>query len=157
MTISYFNDDQWGLDVLNRGGFMRRLILFLLILSLLVACSNDQGSLTLPSPLSGETEAEGETLATSDAPRVEVTPTPPLPPTFTPGPMAHQGHLYLLPVSGADGTIQYVHIVRPGDTLAALGQLYGVSADAVAVVNDIRDPNHIEVGEALVIPIVFTP
>ena len=136
---------------------MRRTVFFLIVLFLLVACSNNQDSFTLPSSLSEGLGIEGEATAPPESPRVEVTPTPPLPPTFTPGPMAHQGHLYLLPVSGADGTVKYVHIVRPGDTLTALSQFYGVSADEVVRVNHIQDRNLIEVGEALVIPIVMAP
>ncbi|MBK8986022.1 MAG: LysM peptidoglycan-binding domain-containing protein [Chloroflexi bacterium] len=136
---------------------MRRLfILVLLMMLLLVSCRNVQDSLTLPSSLSGGSE-DSQTAVPSSAPRVAVTPTPPLPPTFTPEIMAHQGHLYLLPVSGADGTVTYVHVVRPGDTLAGLSRLYGVMAEDVVRVNDIEDQNLIKVGQALVIPITFTP
>ena len=136
---------------------MRRLILLLFILFMLAACSNNnQETFTLPSSLTGG-NAGGEGTPLPEVPRVEVTPTPPLPPTFTPEIMAHQGHLYLLPVSGADGSVQYVHIVRPGETLSALSKFYGVSVADVARVNHIADQNLIEVGAALVIPIDGSP
>ncbi|MCA9873635.1 MAG: LysM peptidoglycan-binding domain-containing protein [Ardenticatenaceae bacterium] len=137
---------------------MRRLVLILFVLLLLAACSNNnQDSFTLPTSLTNGLDLEGDATVPPAAPRVEVTPTPPLPPTFTPVPMVHQGHLYLLPVSGADGTVQYVHIVRPGDTLTGLSKFYGVSADEVARVNHIKNQNLIEVGEPLVIPITAVP
>lgn len=99
----------------------------------------------------GAVVVEGQ--PTSQPPRVEATPTPPLPPTFTPMAMAHQGHLYLLPVSGADGSIQYAHVVRAGDTLAGVCQMYGVSLQDVMLINDIEDANHIEVGDYIIIPV----
>ncbi len=131
---------------------MRRLWILLLFVVILAACSNNGGAGTLPSPLPDSSGTEGGVVATNE-PRVEITPTPPLPPTFTPNAMAHQGHLYLLPVSGADGVIQYVYVVRPGDTLTSLSKFFGVSADDVVRVNQIRDQNLIEVGQRLVIPV----
>lgn len=89
-------------------------------------------------------------------PQIEPTPTPPLPPTFTPSAMAHQGHLYLLPVSGADGSIQYGYKVRAGDSLTAICDMYKVSVQEVMLINDITDANHIEVGDLLIIPVEDT-
>lgn len=45
-----------------------------------------------------------------------------------------------------------VHIVQPGETLAAIAQLYGVSTDFLASENDIADPSSIYVGQMLTIP-----
>ncbi|MFO7681507.1 MAG: LysM domain-containing protein [Chloroflexota bacterium] len=134
---------------------MRKIvILSLVILSLLLAACSNIPSLPIPVDDNGNVVVDGTTSPTgNEPPRIEATPTPPLPPTFTPSAMAHQGHLYLLPVSGADGSIQYVHIVRAGDTLAALCQMYGVSLKDVMFINSIADANLIEVGDALVIPI----
>lgn len=132
---------------------MRRLILIPLILFLLTACANDGAGISLPVPDLGLVESSDEESPQPPAPIVQVTPTPPLPPTFTPDPMAHQGHLYLLPVSGADGRLQYVHVVRPGDTLSGLSKLYGVSQADLARVNDITDQNLIRVGMVLVVPL----
>ncbi len=131
---------------------MRNIIIisFLLLSVFLAACSNTP-SLSLPMGEDGAVVVEGQ--PTSQPPRVEATPTPPLPPTFTPMAMAHQGHLYLLPVSGADGSIQYAHVVRAGDTLAGVCQMYGVSLQDVMLINDIEDANHIEVGDYIIIPV----
>jgi murein DD-endopeptidase MepM/ murein hydrolase activator NlpD len=44
------------------------------------------------------------------------------------------------------------HIVRPGDTLAAIGRLYGVNWQILAKANQRVDPHRIEVGQAIWIP-----
>jgi murein DD-endopeptidase MepM/ murein hydrolase activator NlpD len=44
------------------------------------------------------------------------------------------------------------HLVRPGETLAAIGRLYGVDWQTLAKVNQLIDPHHIEVGQAIRIP-----
>jgi murein DD-endopeptidase MepM/ murein hydrolase activator NlpD len=44
------------------------------------------------------------------------------------------------------------HIVRPGETLAAIGRLYGITWESVAKVNQLADPHRLEVGQALWIP-----
>ena len=132
----------------------RLFLLFSLILLLLTACGNNGEAVSLPIPdlLSDSSPGESQPVPLPD-PVVQVTPTPPLPPTFTPDPMTHQGHLYLLPVSGANGRLQYIHIVRPGETLSSLSQLYGVNLADLSRVNKITDPNIIRVGTALVIPL----
>lgn len=47
---------------------------------------------------------------------------------------------------------QTYHIVRPGDTLYSIARLYGVSAEAIAAVNNIYNFNLIYVGQTLAIP-----
>ena len=134
---------------------MRKVIVvsFILIISiLLVACGGGDGA--VPVVIDNDIEmTENEAATFEEAPRVEFTPTPPLPPTFTPPAMAHQGHLYLLPVSGADGSIQYAYKVRSGDSLSAISDMYDVSVQDVMLVNNISDANHIEVGDLLIIPL----
>jgi murein DD-endopeptidase MepM/ murein hydrolase activator NlpD len=44
------------------------------------------------------------------------------------------------------------HVVRPGETLAAIGRLYGVTWQTLAQVNQLADPHRIEVGQAVWIP-----
>jgi murein DD-endopeptidase MepM/ murein hydrolase activator NlpD len=44
------------------------------------------------------------------------------------------------------------HVVRPGETLAAVGRLYGVTWQTLAQVNQLADPHRIEVGQAVWIP-----
>jgi N-acetylmuramoyl-L-alanine amidase len=45
-----------------------------------------------------------------------------------------------------------VHTVRSGDTLAGIAARYGTSADALATLNGIADPNVLSVGRALRVP-----
>lgn len=45
-----------------------------------------------------------------------------------------------------------VHVVRAGETLSGIASRYGVSATALARANGISNPNHIYVGQRLVIP-----
>jgi murein DD-endopeptidase MepM/ murein hydrolase activator NlpD len=44
------------------------------------------------------------------------------------------------------------HLVRPGETLAAIGRLYGLNWQTLAQVNQLGDPHRIEVGQAIWIP-----
>lgn len=45
-----------------------------------------------------------------------------------------------------------VHVVRAGETLSGIAARYGVSTQALARANGIANPNHIYVGQRLVIP-----
>lgn len=127
--------------------------LILIISILLVACGGGNGAIPVAIDNNDiEMTENSEADVFEGAPRIELTPTPPLPPTFTPPAMAHQGHLYLLPVSGADGSVQYAYKVRVGDNLSMISDMYDVSMQDVMLVNDISDANHIEVGDLLIIP-----
>lgn len=44
------------------------------------------------------------------------------------------------------------HTVRPGETLAAIGRLYGVTWQTLAQINRLTNPDHLEVGQSLTIP-----
>jgi LysM repeat protein len=44
------------------------------------------------------------------------------------------------------------YIVQPGDTLGIISRKYGVSAASIIAANNLIDANHIEVGQALVVP-----
>ena len=43
--------------------------------------------------------------------------------------------------------------VQSGDTLGAIAARFGVSVQAITEVNDITDPDHLEVGQVLIIPV----
>lgn len=45
-----------------------------------------------------------------------------------------------------------IHVIQRGQTLWSLGQLYRVSAQAIANVNGIEDPTNLVVGQSIVIP-----
>jgi murein DD-endopeptidase MepM/ murein hydrolase activator NlpD len=49
-------------------------------------------------------------------------------------------------------TVETPHLVRPGETLAAIGRLYGVNWQTLATLNHLADPHHLEVGQAIWIP-----
>jgi uncharacterized protein YkwD len=46
-----------------------------------------------------------------------------------------------------------VHVVRPGETLAGLSGLYGLTVDGILRVNAIADPDLIQVDQKLVVPL----
>ncbi len=45
-----------------------------------------------------------------------------------------------------------VHVVGPGETLYRIGKAYGVSYERLSRVNKLRDPDHIIIGQRLLIP-----
>lgn len=45
------------------------------------------------------------------------------------------------------------YVVRPGDTLSGIAHFYGVSVEALMTANQITDPNMLQVGQTLVIPL----
>lgn len=47
---------------------------------------------------------------------------------------------------------EIIHVVRPGDTLAVLAARYGSSVEAIVAVNELPNPDLIEVGQRLRIP-----
>ena len=121
---------------------MRKYLLFILLLSLVtVACAQ------LPNNAGGgaNNDAAQETAAEEEAPRVEVTATPTLPPTFTPEPMGRGGHIS--PV----GT-RTIHIVQAGETMSQIAAKYGVDTKFLADSNRIFNYHLIKVGQILYIP-----
>lgn len=50
-----------------------------------------------------------------------------------------------------------IYIVRPGDTLRAVAARFRLSAEAVARINQLSDPNRLTVGMALLIPTAAAP
>lgn len=54
----------------------------------------------------------------------------------------------LMPLQALGGTVT----VRPGDTLSDIADRYGVSVGTLMRLNDLRDSNHVEVGQRLRLP-----
>lgn len=54
-------------------------------------------------------------------------------------------------------TPQGLYIVKPGDTLAKIADEFQTTVDEIAALNNIADPNQIEVGQPLIIPSLLTP
>jgi len=59
------------------------------------------------------------------------------------------GQRLVIPTGGTTG---FVHVVQPGETLTRIAIRYGVSVWAIANANGIYNPNHIWVGQRLLIP-----
>ena len=124
-------------------------LLGLALLSTLIAFAIAGGFLRLPGagPVAVVTPAPITTAtaaATSPAPTASVSataspaPTPSAPPTATP----------------AAGEIN--HVVQPGETLTSISLLYNVPIEAVVARNGITDPNSIQAGQTLIIPLGAT-
>jgi LysM repeat protein len=47
---------------------------------------------------------------------------------------------------------EHKHLVQPGETLSSVARRYGVSVAALAASNGVRDPDHIQAGQWLVVP-----
>ena len=45
-----------------------------------------------------------------------------------------------------------MHAVRPGETLGTIAALYGVTVDDLLALNDLSDPNRLEVGQLISVP-----
>lgn len=46
----------------------------------------------------------------------------------------------------------FVHVVEPGESLSYIAGLYGVTVEDILAINDIRNPNRIQVGQEILIP-----
>lgn len=60
------------------------------------------------------------------------------------------GQALIIPVG--DVSFRRLHRVRPGESLASIARLYGVSMADLAQANGLSNPNRIVVGQVLVIP-----
>jgi LysM repeat protein len=94
-------------------------------------------------------------FADTQAPRTTpvVTPTPALftpAPSATPSPSTSGSAGVATPSPSASG--QVIYVVQRGDSLTSIAAKYGVTAQAIAAANDLKDPNHIEPGQKLIIP-----
>lgn len=88
------------------------------------------------------------------SPRLTPTPAFRLPPTPQPGapilsPTPDAPHYT---VTSSDEVQKYV--VQPGDTLSAIAEAYGVGLEDLIVANHLPDPDRLDVGQELMIPLV---
>lgn len=66
------------------------------------------------------------------------------------------GRVLNLPATGGPSIFTTEHIVQPGQTLRSIGELYGISWEELASVNNLPNANLIQVGQVLVVP-AFSP
>ena len=117
---------------------MRKVIVLTLFVLLMTACNQDANDVE-------ETGTVTPTTAAEAPPRVEATPTPTLPATFTPSALSHGGHVFPVGTSS-------IHVIQRGDTLGELAKQYGVTVSALASANRITNVDRIEEGMVLYIP-----
>jgi LysM repeat protein len=104
----------------------------------------------LPSPTPRPTESRppvSPTPITFPTPTVTPSPTPTAPPTESAGasPSASTAP------SPEATPIRYV--VKRGDTLSSIAAQFGVTTQAIVDLNNLTNPDHIEVGQVLLIPV----
>jgi murein DD-endopeptidase MepM/ murein hydrolase activator NlpD len=121
--------------------FLGLIFIGLLFTTLLVVVMDDTVWIPPQSEVNQETSSEDrEVPAVSPTPTVELAG-----PTFTPTPDApHQ----LPPIR----TESEQYIVQPKDSLGQIAQRYFVSVEAILAVNEISQPDYLEVGQELTIP-----
>jgi len=62
------------------------------------------------------------------------------------------GQVLTLPATGGPSIFTTEHIVQPGQTLREIGELYGISWEQLAEVNNLPNANLIQVGQTLIVP-----
>jgi LasA protease len=75
-----------------------------------------------------------------------------LPPTYTPNKPTDAP---IIPTPNPTRTMPQdsgAHAVQPGDTLATIASLYGITVDALLAINQLPNPNALEVGQMINIP-----
>ncbi|MFI5262799.1 MAG: LysM peptidoglycan-binding domain-containing protein, partial [Candidatus Limnocylindrales bacterium] len=55
--------------------------------------------------------------------------------------------------SGSPRASSLTYVVQRGDILSAIAARYGVTVQAIVAANGLADPNHIEPGQRLIIPL----
>lgn len=129
---------------------MKRFI-SVLALALIVA-----GCATTPTPtpvVVVPTQAPTWTPQPTYTPNATYTPNPTLTPYPTPTFLPPTPTLAPTPTATPTPV---TYVVQPGDWLTALAQQFDVSPEAIIAINNIQDPNHIEVGTVLTIPLTST-
>lgn len=89
--------------------------------------------------LSGDLIVAGQVLLVPVYTPTPILATPTLPPGVTPSPTPQPDKI--------------VHVVQPGETLLAIAQRYGVSLQVIQAANGIANPERIQAGQTLVIPL----
>jgi LysM repeat protein len=110
----------------------------------------DPGKLPTPTPTQALTSPipSGGPSPSSRAipsPSVSVSTSPSAAPTESAGPSATG--------NGGPSPTPISYVVQRGDRLTAIAAQFGVSVDAIVALNNIKNPDHIEAGQVLLIPV----
>ncbi|VAW30527.1 hypothetical protein MNBD_CHLOROFLEXI01-3785 [hydrothermal vent metagenome] len=125
---------------------MRKIALFILLFSLIAVACTQQPDSEAVDVEANDVEVSQETAEQQEeAPRVEITATPMLPPTYTPEPIGKGGHIS--PVS-----TRTIHVVQAGDTMGQIAGKYGIDVKFLADSNRIYNYHLIRVGDIIYIP-----
>jgi LysM repeat protein len=126
------------------------LMLGLALVGTLVALGIVLGIISLPdgTPITGgPTPTPSLSPPPTNAATGQPTGSPTTAPTASPSPSPQ-------PTPAPTPTPDHVlHVIQPGETLTAIAIRYGVTVEAIVVANGITDPNHIQAGDVLIIPL----
>lgn len=62
------------------------------------------------------------------------------------------GRVLDIPATGGQSIFTTEHLVQPGQTLREIGELYSISWEELAEVNNLPNPNLLQVGQSLIVP-----
>lgn len=140
---------------LSSGGGSRTwmivaLLLALALLATVIALAFALGFVRLPDggPVAGASPSPTSVAVSTPSPSPATSPSAPpsVPATAAPTQAPSMG-----PTPGG------IHVVQSGETLFSIGLLYGVPWQLIAEANNIENPDHIELGQEIVIPVPAPP
>ena len=133
----------------RRASPLVSILLGLALLSTLAAFAIAAGLIKLPAggPIA-VVPTPTPTITAVGSASVEPTVTPSPSPTATPAPTP-------TPTPGASSG-EVTHVVQPGETLTAISELYDVPIEAIVARNGLANPDAIQAGQTLIIPLGAT-
>jgi LysM repeat protein len=123
---------------------MRRVLIWLVLLTVFVGCGGSEETLPTQVPLVDEASPSEELESPRDA-------GPGLPPTWTPAPEVRE-LATPEPAPSTSPSEGFTYRVQPGDTLGEIAERFDVSVALIAAANFIEDIDIIEVDQLLLIP-----
>jgi hypothetical protein len=126
-----------------------RAIATVLLLVLLAAALGFGGAFLVPALV--DVPAPGGAVATT--PAASPTPAPAASSSLTPSPSRSPLATASPGPSPTPRSSSTIYIVQRGDILSAIAARFGVTVQAIVDANGLKDPNHIEPGQRLIIPL----
>lgn len=145
---------------LFRGALLALLVASVLALWLLIrppSASDEEPGAQAGQPTGTRTPVALATTALVPSPSVSPTGTPGGTPTGTPGiSPTPSGTPEATPTPAPSPTPQppefEEYIVQQGDSLSSIAQQFGTTADELVRINDLADPNTLDIGQKLLVP-----